>query len=81
MNFGLGLKSLSTASLVVACSRGFDTVPICQELTMEEYSFLEEYGLADDDGTMESQTWSTGDDNGMGEEMEAAFEEFLRTQS
>ena len=48
---------------------------------MEEYSFLEEYGLADDDGTMESQTWSTGDDNGMGEEMEAAFEEFLRTQS
>jgi len=55
--------------------------PDGQELTMEEYSFLEEYGLADDDGTMESQTWSTGDDNGMGEEMEAAFEEFLRTQS
>ena len=54
---------------------------VCQELTMEEYSFLEEYGLADDDGAMESQTWSTGDDNGMGEEMEAAFEEFLRTQT
>ena len=53
-----------------------------QVLTMEEYSFLEDYGLADDaDGAMESQTWSTGDDNGMGEEMEAAFEEFLRTQS
>ena len=54
---------------------------VCQELTMEEYSFLEEYGLADDDGAMESATWSTGDDNGMGEEMEAAFEEFLRTQT
>ena len=78
MNFGLGL-SLKTK--ISKTFRGFDTVPICQELTMEEYSFLEEYGLADDDGTMESQTWSTGDDNGMGEEMEAAFEEFLRTQS
>ena len=58
-----------------------NTAPLCQELTMEEYNFLEEYGLADDDGSMESQTWSTGDANGMGEEMEAAFEEFLRTQS
>ena len=48
---------------------------------MEEYSFLEEYGLADDDGAMKSQTWSTWSDNRMGEEMEAAFEEFLRTQS
>ena len=45
---------------------------------MEEYSFLEEYGLEDDGGMMESQAWSTGDDNGMGDEMEAAFEEFLR---
>ena len=48
---------------------------------MEEYSFLEQYGLADDDGMMESQAWSTGDDPGMGDEMEAAYEEFLRTQS
>jgi len=55
--------------------------PDGQVLTMEEYSFLEEYGLADDDGMMESQAWSTGDDPGMGDEMEAAYEEFLRTQS
>ena len=48
---------------------------------MEEYGFLEEYGLEDDGGMMESQAWSTGDDNGMGDEMEAAFEEFLRTKS
>ena len=48
---------------------------------MEEYSFLEEYGLADDDGMMEPQAWSTGDDPGMGDEMEAAYEEFLRTQT
>ena len=49
---------------------------------MEEYNFLEEYGIADDDGgMMEPQAWSTGDDAGMGDEMEQAFEEFLRTQS
>jgi len=55
--------------------------PDGEALTMEEYSFLEEYGLADDDGMMEPQAWSTGDDPGMGDEMEAAYEEFLRTQS
>ena len=51
---------------------------------MEEYSFLEEYGVNDEDGFSESQSmaWSTGEEpGGMGDEAEAAYEEFLRLQS
>ena len=61
-------------------------VLICsyKTLTMEEYSFLEEYGVNDEDGFSESQSmaWSTGEEpGGMGDEAEAAYEEFLRLQS
>ena len=53
-----------------------------QTLTMEEYSFLEEYGVNDEDGFSESMAWSTGEESGgMGDEAEAAYEEFLRLQS
>jgi len=53
-----------------------------QTLTMEEYSFLEEYGVNDEDGFSESTAWSTGEESGgMGDEAEAAYEEFLRLQS
>lgn len=55
--------------------------PDGEALTMEEYSFLQEFGIAEDDGYNEPQAWSTGDDLGMGDEMEVAYEEFLRTQS
>ena len=55
--------------------------PDGEVLTMEEYSFLQEFGIAEDEGYNEPQAWSTGDDLGMGDEMEAAYEEFLRTQS
>ena len=55
--------------------------PDGEALTMEEYSFLQEFGIAEDDGYNEPQAWSTGDDPGMGDEMEVAYEEFLRTQS
>jgi len=56
--------------------------PDGQTLTMEEYSFLEEYGVNDEDGFSESMAWSTGEESGgMGDEAEAAYEEFLRLQS
>jgi len=58
--------------------------PDGETLTMEEYSFLEEYGVNDEDGFSESQSmaWSTGEEpGGMGDEAEAAYEEFLRLQS
>lgn len=56
--------------------------PDGQTLTMEEYSFLEEYGVNDEDGYSESMAWSTGEESGgMGDEAEAAYEEFLRLQS
>merc|ERR1712142_1384179 len=48
----------------------------------QEYSFLEEYGVNDEDGYSESMAWSTGEESGgMGDEAEAAYEEFLRLQS
>jgi len=53
--------------------------PEGEELTMEEYSFLEEYGLEGEEGQGPVQ-WSTGEEaTGMGDEMEAAYEEFLRS--
>jgi len=53
--------------------------PDGQVLTMEEYDFLEEYGVNDEDNFGEVQ-WSTGeDDQGMGDEIEAAYAEFLHT--
>lgn len=53
--------------------------PDGQILTMEEYDFLEEYGVNDEDNFGEVQ-WSTGEDNpGMGDEIEAAYEEFLHS--
>jgi len=63
--------------------------PDGQELTMEEYDFLQEYGggggNGNEDEYMGEVQWSTGEDhtggNGMGDEIEAAYEEFLRTQS
>ena len=49
---------------------------------MEEYSFLEEYGVNEEEGFSESMAWSTGEEpGGMGDEAEAAYEEFLRLQS
>jgi len=56
--------------------------PDGEALTMEEYSFLEEYGVNDEDGFSENMAWSTGEEpGGMGDEAEAAYEEFLRLQS
>jgi len=56
--------------------------PDGEALTMEEYSFLEEYGVNDEDGLSEPMAWSTGEEpGGMGDEAEAAYEEFLRQQS
>eukprot|EP00092_Neocalanus_flemingeri_P029730 GFUD01032278.1.p1 GENE.GFUD01032278.1~~GFUD01032278.1.p1 ORF type:complete len:408 (+),score=104.57 GFUD01032278.1:35-1258(+) len=56
--------------------------PDGEALTMEEYSFLEEYGVNDEDGFSEPMAWSTGEEpGGMGDEAEAAYEEFLRLQS
>jgi len=56
--------------------------PDGQTLTMEEYSFLEEYGINEEEGFSESMAWSTGEEpGGMGDEAEAAYEEFLRLQS
>jgi len=55
--------------------------PDGQVLTMEEYDFLQEYEANDEDNFGEVQ-WSTGDDTpGMGDEIEAAYEEFLSGQS
>jgi len=59
--------------------------PDGQVLTMDEYNFLQEYGVGDDDSNFGDVQWSTGDDfpegSGMGDEVEAAYEEFLRMQS
>ena len=50
-------------------------------MTMEEYSFMEEMGAAEDLGDGQVQ-WSTGESGaGMGDEAEAAYEDFLRLQS
>jgi len=55
--------------------------PDGQVLTMEEYDFLQEYGVNDEDNFGEVQ-WSTGHDTpGMGDEIEAAYEEFLSGQT
>jgi len=57
--------------------------PDGQPLTMEEYNFLQEY-TGDEDSNFGDVQWSTGDDipegEGMGTEVEAAYEEFLRMQ-
>jgi len=59
--------------------------PDGQTLTMEEYSFLEEFGFNnEEDGfNTDSMAWSTGEEpiGDMGDEAEAAYEEFLRLQS
>jgi len=59
--------------------------PDGQVLTMEEYDFLQEYGITDDENFGEVQ-WSTGEDGStagsddMGPEAEAAYEKFLSGQ-
>lgn len=59
--------------------------PDGQVLTMEEYDFLQEYGITDEDNFGEVQ-WSTGEDGStagsddMGPEAEAAYEKFLSGQ-
>lgn len=63
--------------------------PDGQPLTMEEYNFLQEYTGGDDDSNFGDvpQQWSTGDcddipeGEGMGTEVEAAYEEFLGMRS
>ena len=52
-------------------------------MTMEEYSFMEEMGASEEmsmmgDGPVQ---WSTGESGGMGDEAEAAYEDFLRQQN
>eukprot|EP00088_Acartia_fossae_P040932 TRINITY_DN4268_c0_g2_i1.p1 TRINITY_DN4268_c0_g2~~TRINITY_DN4268_c0_g2_i1.p1 ORF type:complete len:420 (+),score=101.32 TRINITY_DN4268_c0_g2_i1:53-1312(+) len=56
--------------------------PDGQVLTMEEYDFLQEYGINDDENFGEV-AWSTGEDGStedMGPEAEAAYEKFLTGQ-
>lgn len=56
--------------------------PDGEVLTMEEYTFLEEYGLEGEEAPMQQVQWSTGEEGtGMGDEIEAAYEEFLRAAS
>ena len=52
-------------------------------MTMEEYSFMEEMGATEDLGVQDGPVqWSTGESGaGMGDEAEAAYEDFLRLQS
>ena len=53
---------------------------VLQVMTMEEYSFMEEMG---DEMLGEGPVqWSTGESaGGMGDEAEAAYEDFLRQQN
>lgn len=56
--------------------------PDGEVMTMEEYSFMEEMGAGDDFTTESPVQWSTGESaQPMGDEAEAAYEEFLRAQS
>ena len=77
---GSGPDSLPGTSSAISLDPTF-YAPDGEILTMEEYSFLQEFGIAEEEGYSEPQAWSTGDDQGMGDELEAAYEEFLRTQS
>jgi len=57
--------------------------PDGEVMTMEEYSFMEEMGASEEmsmmgDGPVQ---WSTGESGGMGDEAEAAYEDFLRQQN
>merc|ERR1719209_198132 len=58
--------------------------PDGEAMTMEEYSFMEEMGASDEIGMLGEgpvQAWSTGESGGMGDEAEAAYEDFLRQQN
>lgn len=67
-------------TLLITRSDNFRT----QAMTMEEYSFMEEMGASDEIGMLGEgpvQAWSTGESGGMGDEAEAAYEDFLRQQN
>ena len=49
---------------------------------MEEYSFMEEMGASEELSMEGPVQWSTGESGGgMGDEAEAAYEDFLRQQN
>ena len=70
-----GEASAIPVSHVMSC-----ILRLLQVMTMEEYSFMEEMG---DEMLGEGPVqWSTGESGGgMGDEAEAAYEDFLRQQN